>query len=77
MASQEKEFPIIESYCFLSEKDKENNNRNQSEINNLVNEYNGNNYLKINDKDRGNESKIEAKQVEDLKNCVNKILDEF
>ena len=77
MASQEKEFPIIESYCFLSEKDKENNNRNQSEINNLVNEYNGNNYLKINDKDRGNESKLEAKQVEDLKNCVNKILDEF
>ena len=79
MLSQDKEFPIIESYCLLSEKEnKDNINKNKLEINCLTNEFNGNNFLiNINDKDKANESKLEAKQVEDLKNCVNKILDEF
>ena len=75
LASQEKEFPIIESYCLLMEKDKEkdiNNNKekDRSEVNPCLTS-NSNNI------GSGNESKLEAKQVEDLKNCVNKILNEF
>ena len=79
LASQEREFPIIESYCLLMEKDKEkekdNNNikdkdKDKSEINPCLTS-NSNNI------GSGNESKLEAKQVEDLKNCVNKILNEF
>ena len=75
LASQEKEFPIIESYCLLMEKDKEkdiNNNKDKdkSEVNPCLTS-NSNNI------GSGNESKLEAKQVEDLKNCVNKILNEF
>jgi hypothetical protein len=75
LASQEKEFPIIESYCLLMEKDKEkdiNNikDKDKSEVNPCLTS-NSNNI------GSGNESKLEAKQVEDLKNCVNKILNEF
>ncbi len=68
MMSQEKDFPIIESYCMLLEKD------NQNKSNCITNE---NNYSKNNDKEKNNESKIEAKQIQDLKDRVNKILNEF
>ena len=79
LASQEKEFPIIESYCMLMEKDKGKDNninkdKNKYELNScLTNNSNTN----INNFGSGNESKLEAKQVEDLKDCVNKILNEF
>ena len=79
LASQEKEFPIIESYCMLMEKDKGKDNniykdKNKYELNSyLTNNSNTN----INNLGSGNESKLEAKQVEDLKDCVNKILNEF
>ena len=79
LASQEKEFPIIESYCMLMEKDKGKDNniykdKNKYEFNSyLTNNSNTN----INNLGSGNESKLEAKQVEDLKDCVNKILNEF
>ena len=80
-ASQEKEFPIIESYCMLVEKEKDNKKeKNKQELNCcLTNNSNSAGYNLANymDKDRGNESKLEAKQVEDLKECVNKILNEF
>ena len=91
--SQEKEFPIIESYCMLMEKDKEKNegnvisnlnrDKNKYEMNCLTNNSNinvGNNlggYLDLERDGDNNESKLEAKQVEDLKDCVNKILNEF
>ena len=71
MLSQEKEFPIIESYCMLVEKDNKSNC--------VTNENNNNskNLTTYNDKERVNESKLEAKQVQDLKERVNKILNEF
>ena len=79
--SQDKEFPIIESYCMLMEKEKENKEKNKLEMNCLTNNRNniiGNNLDNYMDKDiDNNESKLEAKQVEDLKDCVNKILNEF
>ena len=79
--SQDKEFPIIESYCMLMEKEKENKEKNKLEMNCLTNNSNniiGNNLDNYMDKDiDNNESKLEAKQVEDLKDCVNKILNEF
>ena len=91
--SQDKEFPIIESYCMLMEKDKEKNegnvisnlnrDNNKYEMNCLTNNSNinvGNNlggYLDLERDGDNNESKLEAKQVEDLKDCVNKILNEF
>ena len=79
--SQDKEFPIIESYCMLMEKEKENKEKNKLEMNCLTNNSNnmiGNNLDNYMDKDLdNNESKLEAKQVEDLKDCVNKILNEF
>ena len=83
--SQDKEFPIIESYCMLMEKEKDINNinkeKNKLEMNCLTNNSNniiGNNLDNYMDKDiDNNESKLEAKQVEDLKDCVNKILNEF
>ena len=79
--SQDKEFPIIESYCMLMEKEKENKEKNKLEMNCLTNNSNniiGNNLNNYMDKDiDNNESKLEAKQVEDLKDCVNKILNEF
>ena len=69
--SQEKEFPIIESYCMLMEKD------NQNKSNCITNENNKSKNITIyNDIDKINES-IEAKQVQDLKDRVNKILNEF
>ena len=69
--SQEKEFPIIESYCMLMEKD------NQNKSNCITNENNKSKNITIyNDIDKINES-IEAKQVADLKDRVNKILNEF
>ena len=70
--SQEKEFSIIESYCLLMEKDKENIRDKKNFETNLTNNSN-----KINLESGNNESRIEAKQVEDLKDCVNKILNEF
>ena len=76
--SQDKEFPIIESYCMLMEKEKENKEKNKLEMNCLTNNSNniiGNNLDNYMDKDiDNNESKLEAKHVEDLKDCVNKIL---
>ena len=91
--SQDKEFPIIESYCMLMEKDKEKNegnvisnlnrDKNKYEMNCLTNNSNinvGNNlggYFDLERDGDNNESKLEAKQVEDLKDCVNKILNEF
>ena len=80
-ASQEKDFPIIESYCMLMEKEKENYKEKIKQENNccLTNNSNniGYNLANYMDKDKGNESRLEAKQVEDLKECVNKILNEF
>ena len=85
--SQDKEFPIIESYCMLMEKEKDINNinkeKNKLEMNCLTNNSNNiidNNFDNYIDRDKdidNNESKLEAKQVEDLKDCVNKILNEF
>ena len=70
--SQDKEFPIIESYCMLL--DKETHNKSNCITNENNNSKNITNY---NDKDKVNESKLEAKQVQDLKDRVNKILNEF
>ena len=65
----------------LMEKEKENKEKNKLEMNCLTNNSNniiGNNLNNYMDKDiDNNESKLEAKQVEDLKDCVNKILNEF
>ena len=65
----------------LMEKEKDNNKeKNKQELNFcLTNNSNTTGYNLANymDKDRGNESNLEAKQVEDLKECVNKILNEF
>ena len=70
--SHDKEYPIIESYCMLMEKD------NQNKSNFITNENNGTKNLTTdNEKDKNNESKIEAKQVQDLKDRVNQILNEF
>ena len=70
--SQEKEFPIIESYCMIMDK----NTQNKSNC--ITNENNKSKNLTIyTDKEKTNESKIEAKQVEDLRECVNKILNEL
>ena len=70
--SQDKEFPIIDSYCMMMEKD------NINKSNNITKENNGTkNIATINDKEKSNESKIEAKQVQDLKERVNKILNEL
>ena len=72
LVSQEKEFPIIESYCMMFDKENKSNyvtNNNNNNNNNTDN----NNLTTFN----GNESKIEAKQVQDLKERVNKILNEF
>ena len=63
--SHEKEFPIIESYCMLVEKDNKSPNYANNDNNNNLTIYNS------------NESKLEAKQVQDLKERVNKILNEF
>jgi hypothetical protein len=72
--SQEKEFPIIESYCVML--DKENLNRYGN--NYATNESNiSKNLTSNNFKDKSNESNIEAKQVQDLKDRVNKILNQF
>ena len=72
--SQEKEFPIIESYCMLYDKD----NQNKSGYNYITNECSISKNITINnDREKSNESKIEAKQVQDLKEHVNKILKEF
>ena len=68
----EKEFPIIESYCIMKEKEKQNKS------NCIINENNKSKNLTIyHDKEKTNESQIEAKQVQDLKDTVNKILNEF
>ena len=72
-STQEKEFPIIESYCMLKEKDKERDKVNY-EMNTC---FTNNSNTNLNNVGIGNESKLEAKQVEDLKDCVNKILNEF
>ena len=65
--SQEKDFQIIESYCYLSgQKEDENNNYDNSQAN-----FNKDNTIKE------NESKIENNQVQELHNHVQKILDEF
>jgi hypothetical protein len=70
--SREKEFPVIESYCILMEKE------TQNKSNCMTNENNSSkNFSIFIDKDKTNESKIEAKQVQDLKERVNKILNEF
>ena len=63
--SQEKEFPIIESYCMLVEKDNKSNSANNNNDNNNLTSYNA------------NESKLEDKKVQDLQERVNKILNEF
>jgi len=61
--SQDKEFPIIESYCMLMEKEKENKEKNKLEMNCLTNNSNniiGNNLDNYMDKDiDNNESKLE------------------
>ena len=50
----------------------------QNKSNCVTNENNNSKNISIfNDKDKANESKIEAKQVQDLKDRVNKILNEF
>jgi hypothetical protein len=67
IVSQEKEFPIIESYCMLVEKDNKSNHANNN------NDNNNNNLTSYN----ANESKFEDKQVQDLQERVNKILNEF
>ena len=65
----------------LMEKEKENYKEKIKQENNccLTNNSNniGYNLANYMDKDKGNESRLEAKQVEDLKECVNKILNEF
>ena len=72
--SQEKEFPIIESYCVML--DKENQNRYGS--NYATNESNvSKNITSNNFKEKSNESNIEAKQVQDVKDRINKILNEI
>ena len=72
--SQDKEFPIIESYCMMLDKD----NQNKSGSNYATNENNISKNLNSNNiKEKSNESNIEAKQVQDLKDHVNKILNEF
>ena len=72
--SQEKEFPIIESYCVML--DKENQNRYGS--NYATNESNASKNLTSNNlKEKSNESNIEAKQVQDVKDRINKILNEI
>jgi hypothetical protein len=56
--------------------DKENQNRYGG--NYTTNESNiSKNLTSNNFKERSNESNIEAKQFQDLKDCVNKILNEF
>ena len=71
---QEKEFPIIESYCVMI--DKENQNRYGS--NYATNESNVSKNLTSNNfKEKSNESNIEAKQVQDVKDRINKILNEI
>ena len=70
--SQDKEFPIIESYCMLKEKDTHNKSNCITIENN-----NNKNLTNYNDKDKVNESKLEEKQVQDLKDRVNKILNDF
>ena len=69
--SQEKEFPIIESYCMLVEKDTQNKSIC------ITNENNKSKNIIIYDKEKTNESNIEEKQVQDLKDRVNKILNEI
>ena len=65
--SQEKDFQIIESYCYLSgQKEDENNHFENSQTN-----FNKNNTIKE------KESKIENNQAQELHNHVQKILDEF
>ena len=72
--SQDKEFPIIESYCMMLEKD----NQNKSGNNYATNENNFSKNLTSNKiKEKSNESNIEAKQFQDVKDRVNKILNEF
>ena len=63
--SHEKEFPIIESYCMLVEKDNKSPNYANNDNNNNLTIHNS------------NESRLEAKQVQDLNERVNKILNEF
>ena len=72
IVSQDKEFPIIESYCMIMDKD------NQNKSNYITNENNNSKNLTINNnRDKINESKLEAKQIQDLKDHVNKILNNF
>ena len=72
--SQDKEFPIIESYCMMLDKE----NQNKSGSNYVTNENNFNKNLTSNKiKEKSDESNIEEKQVQDLKDCVNKILNQF
>ena len=68
IVSPEKEFPIIESYCMLVEKDNKSNSTNNNN-----NDNNNNNLISYN----ANESKLEDKQVQDIQERVNKILNEF
>ncbi len=71
---KEKEFPIIESYCVMLNKE------NQSKYggNYATNENNNSQSLTSNNfREKSNESKIESRQFQDLKDCVNKILNEF
>ena len=71
--SQDKEFPIIESYCMIQD-----NNQNKSGSNYATNENNiSKNLISSKIKEKSNESNIEAKQVQDLNDCVNKILNGF
>ena len=67
--SQEKDFQIIESYCYLSGQKEDNENNNNYDNSQMF--FNKDNSLKE------NESKIEKNQVQELHNHVQKILDEF
>jgi len=72
--SQESEFPIIESYCVMIDKE----NQNKYGGNYATNESNVSKNLTTNNfKEKSNESNIEERQVQDLKDRVNKILNEF
>jgi hypothetical protein len=68
--SIENEFPIIESYYMM---DKDNNKLGHNCITNDTNK----NLMTYNEKDLINDSNLEDKQVQDLKDRVNKLLSEF
>ena len=72
--AKEKEFPIIESYCMIYDKD----NQNKSGSNCITNENKNSKDITINnDKERSNESKLDAKHVQDVNDYVNKILNDL